>query len=149
MKNSVHPKSQPVFYSRFVRRSIRGSDFRLSPISRSNHPGFYRVITPSYLADIFFFPPPPPFSTRRAEAQSTQLSPAGRRDLAIDLFFSRFANIRDFWLGAFPSLHRAHYSASSKEEGMETKFQKYEIKSNSRSNDRSTIESPPFFFRRK
>lgn len=80
-----------------VRRSIRGSDFRLSPISRSNHPGFYRVITPSYLADIFFFPPPlPPFSTRRAEAQSTQLSPAGRRDLAIDLFFSRFANIRDF-----------------------------------------------------
>lgn len=76
------------FLLTIVRRSIRGSDFRLSPISRSNHPGFYRVITPSYLADIFFFPPPlPPFSTRRAEAQSTQLSPAGRRDLAIDLFF--------------------------------------------------------------
>lgn len=40
-----------------MRRPIRGSDFRLSPISRSNHPGFYRVITPSYLADIFFFFP--------------------------------------------------------------------------------------------
>lgn len=59
IENSVHRTGSKIsigsLFTTNVRRPIRGSDFRLSPISRSNHPGFYRVITPSYLADIFSF----------------------------------------------------------------------------------------------
>lgn len=106
IENSVHRTESKIsigsLFTTNVRRPIRGSDFRLSPISRSNHPGFYRVI----ISRIFFF-----FFHSKSGGTINAAILAGRRDLAIDLFFSPFANIRDFWLGAFPS--PSHYSAPS------------------------------------
>lgn len=128
-----------------MRRPIRDSDFRLSPIFRSDHPGFYRVITPSYLADIYFFFSLPSFFLHSKSG--------GTINAAIPSQASRLSNRPIFFAirkhsrlltWRFPlSPSRALFRIVG---GMETKFQKYEIKSNSRSNDRSPVESPLFFF---
>lgn len=137
------------FLLTIVRRSIRGSDFRLSPISRSNHPGFYRVITPSYLADIFFFSTPSSFLHSKSGGTINAAIPSRASRLSNRPIFFAICKHSRLLTWRFPLSSSRALFRIVEERGLETKFQKYEIKSNSRSNDRSTVESPPFFFRRK